>query len=153
MTDYLHTFFAVISLLGGGIIAGVFFAVRVSVLPALCALAPGPYIEMHRSLGKGYHPAMPLIVNTTMFAQLGLAVLAPTVLARGLAVAGLVLSLGVQAVSHLANVPINRRLLAVDPDAVPADWDDPRPLWRNWHDLRTALAVASVVATALSIGI
>ena len=61
--------------------------------------------------------------------------------------------MGVQGVSHLANVPINRRLAELTPDAIPADWDDPRPRWRSWHDLRTVLAVGAAVASSAAVGL
>lgn len=150
----LSAILIVVAISGSGIVAGVFVAVALSVLPALCTLPAGRYIEMHKELGKGYHPAMPLIVNATMFADIGLVFL--TGHGGGALYAGAaVLTLGVQAVSHLANVPINRRVVAVDPRVVPADWSDPRPLWRSWHRLRTGLALAvlliNAAATALAV--
>ncbi|WP_020673774.1 DUF1772 domain-containing protein [Amycolatopsis nigrescens] len=153
MGDVLQVVFGVVALAGSGIVAGVFFAVAVSVLPALLTLPPAPYIEMHKKLGRGYHPAMPLIVNGAMLAEIALAVLVPAIAPRLLFAAALLLTLGVQGVSHLANVPINRRLLAIDTSAIPADWKDPRPEWRSWHSLRTALAMAAVTVNALAVAL
>ncbi|GAA3702956.1 DUF1772 domain-containing protein [Nonomuraea antimicrobica] len=137
----------VVAIVGSGIVAGVFLAIAVSVLPALRALPADRYIDMHRRLGKGYHPIMPLTVNGGMFADLVLVFLAP-VPARYLFAAAFVLMLGTQGVSHLANVPINKRIHAMDPAALTPDWDDPRPLWQNWHLLRTVLAVAALAVNA-----
>ena len=61
------------------------------------------------------------------------------------------LMVGVSAVSHLCNVPINRDVRMTDPGSLPADWRDPRPSWRRWHLLRTILAFAALVADGLAI--
>ncbi|WP_216215925.1 anthrone oxygenase family protein [Amycolatopsis aidingensis] len=148
MVDAVATVLAIIAVIGSGLVAGVFYAVAASVLPALMKLPAGRYVEMHRELGKGYHPMMPLIVNGAMFADIGLIFLAPGQAARLLFLAAAVLLVGVQGVSHLANVPINRRLVAVDPNAIPAGWRDPRPQWRGWHRLRTTLALLAVTVNA-----
>ncbi|WBB81503.1 DUF1772 domain-containing protein [Micromonospora sp. WMMD882] len=142
---------SVIAVGGTGIVAGVFFAVAVSVLPTLYTLPAGTYITLHRQLGQGYHPAMPLIVNATMFADVALIFLTDGALSRSLFVLASALALAVQGVSHLGNVPINKRLHGVDPDAVPVDWDDPRPQWRRLHRLRTVLAMAALVTTAAAV--
>ncbi|MEV5708055.1 DUF1772 domain-containing protein [Actinoallomurus sp. NPDC052274] len=139
---------AVVALLGNGIVAGVFFAVAVSVLPTLFALPAGRYVETHRLLGRGYHPAMPLIVNAATVSALALVFLVHGMADRLLFLTAGVLLIGVQAVSHLGNVPLNRSLHGIDPERLPSDWLDPRPRWRNWHRLRTALALVALVLTS-----
>jgi uncharacterized membrane protein len=141
---------SVLVLLGSGTTMGVFFAVAVSVAPALATMPPARYIETHRLLGRGYHPAMPIITNVTMLSGFALAIMANEPAARWLFLTGAVLVIGVQAVSHLGNVPINRTLQqsGTAPDA--STWTDPRPRWRSWHLLRTALAVAAFAANSLA---
>ncbi|GAA3732075.1 putative membrane protein [Spinactinospora alkalitolerans] len=147
----VHNALSLVSVLGTGIVAGVFFAVAVSVLPALAAMEPGRYIVTHRALGKGYHPHMPLIVTVALLADATLVFLAPVPAARLLfAVAGVCL-VGVQVVSQFGNVPINRRVGRTPTDPVPEEWDDPRPLWRRWHTLRTVFAVLALLATGCAI--
>ncbi|RVX44153.1 putative membrane protein [Nonomuraea polychroma] len=141
----------VIALVTSGVVAGVLFAVAVSVLPALFALPAGRYIETHRLLGKGYHPTMPIVVNVAMVADLWLGLVAEDSASRALFVVAGVLLLASQFVSHLGNVPINRRVKAVDPEAVPEGWQDPRPLWRGWHLLRTTLALVALAANAVGV--
>jgi uncharacterized membrane protein len=144
---------AVAVLLGSGVTAGVLFAVALSMIPALMAMPPGRYIYAHRLLGRNWDPTMPIVVTGSAALDLVMAVLArdsgPTVL-FALAAACLV---GVSLVSHLANVPINKRTRAVDPDNVPADWVDPRPVWRSWHLLRTALALVALALSSLAVAI
>jgi uncharacterized membrane protein len=137
----------IVALLGTGTVTGVFFAVAVSVLPTLFALPAGQYITVHRLLGKGYHPSMPLIVNAATIADVVL-LITTTGTAQLLSVAALVAMIGVQCVSHLCNVPINRSLHNVDPDDVPPQWQDPRPAWRSWHLVRTGCAVVALLTTS-----
>lgn len=137
----------IVALLGTGTVAGVFFAVAVSVLPTLFALPPGQYITVHRLLGKGYHPAMPLIVNAATIADLVLLITTHGV-GRALSIAALAAMIGVQCVSHLCNVPINRSLHNVDPDHVGPEWTDPRPAWRSWHLVRTGCAAVALLSTS-----
>jgi uncharacterized membrane protein len=142
---------AVAALLGSGIVAGVLFAVALSVLPALFAMPTDRYVQAHQLLGRNWDPTMPVIVLTSFLLDVVLAVLA-TATQRALLAAAAVLLLGVSAVSHLANVPINRRVKSVtDASALPDSWVDPRPLWRRWHLLRTALAVLALLANAVAL--
>lgn len=143
MTETLH----IVALLGTGIVTGVFFAVAVSVLPTLFALPPGQYVRVHRLLGKGYHPAMPLIVNAATLADLVLLIVGGGT-ARVLSAVAFAAMIGVQCVSHLCNVPINRALRGVDPDDLGAGWTDPRPAWRGWHLLRTGCASLALLTTS-----
>ncbi|MEV0092396.1 DUF1772 domain-containing protein [Streptomyces sp. NPDC050738] len=149
MTEVL----GVAALLGGGVTAGVLFAVALSVLPALFAMETGPYVHAHQLLGRNWDPTMPVIVLSSTLAN---GVLAVTVdgAGRPLFAAAAVLLLGVSGVSHLCNVPINRTVKGItDPAVLPADWQDPRPLWRRWHLLRTALAVLALVCTASAVAL
>lgn len=144
MTELL----SVVVLLGSGTTMGVFFAVAVSVAPALATMAPGSYVEAHRLLGKGYHPTMPIVTNTTMVTGIVLALLTDGRTTRALLLAGAVLVLGVQGVSHLGNVPINRSLRDIEEGR---PWSDPRPRWRMFHLIRFGLAVAALLANSLAI--
>ncbi|GGX69008.1 anthrone oxygenase family protein [Streptomyces anandii] len=142
---------AVAALLGGGVTAGVLFAVALSVLPALFAMETGTYVYAHKLLGRNWDPTMPAIVLGSTAVNAVLAVLGDGV-ARGLFVLAAVLLLGVSGVSHLCNVPINRRVKSItDPTAIPPDWEDPRPAWRRFHHLRTTLAVLALITTATAV--
>ncbi|WP_406470003.1 DUF1772 domain-containing protein [Streptomyces hirsutus] len=147
MTEVL----GVAALIGSGLTAGVLFAVALSVLPALFAMETGTYVYAHRLLGRNWDPTMPVIVLSSTLAD-GVLAVAVTGTARPLFAAGAVLLLGVSGVSHLCNVPINRRVKAItDPAVLPPDWEDPRPLWRRYHYLRTALAVLALTVNAAAL--
>jgi uncharacterized membrane protein len=94
---------------------------------------------------------MPIIVMGTTVVDFILAVVADDPAQRILyALAGLLLA-GVSTVSHLCNVPINRVVKGTDARAIPPDWQDPRPLWRRWHTLRTSLAFAALLVNAVAV--
>lgn len=139
----------IVAVLGSGLTAGVLFCVALSIVPTLRALPPDRYVQTHKLLGRNYDPTMPLIVLTTALVDGVLAVMTPAT--RSLFVAGAVLMVGVSAVSHLCNVPINRRVKVLDPGAIPADWADPRQVWRRWHLLRTVLAVVALTVNAAAV--
>jgi uncharacterized membrane protein len=130
----------VLVILGAGTVAGVFFAVAVSVMPAMGALPMTPYIQMHRLLGKGYHPVMPALVTVATTGDILLAVVAPSAATRVLFIAAALFFFGVMYVSEYRNVPINKVVAAVDADNLPHDWPDPRKRWHDWHLVRTAFA-------------
>lgn len=143
----------VVAVIGSGVVAGVFFAVSASVLPAVGVLAPPDYIRLHRRLGEGYHPVMPLVVSAAVLATLAMIVLVPDALTRvlfGIGLAGLV---GVQVISQFGNVPINRRVSAVDPEDLPGDWEDPRVPWRVWHTRRTVCAFTALAADTAALAL
>ncbi|CAM3691591.1 DUF1772 domain-containing protein [Kibdelosporangium persicum] len=145
ITDVL----SVAVLVGSGVVAGVLFAVALSVLPALVAMPPDRYVYTHQLIGRRWDPTMPIIVLSSMTVDIALAVFAegPTTLF----VVAAVLLLGVSVVSHFCNVPINRVVKSLDPAGIPVGWRDPRPLWRRWHLLRTTLAVAAVVVNSVAV--
>jgi uncharacterized membrane protein len=147
------TVLGVLAVLGSGVVAGVLFAVALSVLPALFAMPMDRYVYAHKLIGRNWDPTMPIVVLTSTAIDVALVFLAPDSRARTLFVIAAVLLLAVSGVSHLANVPINRRVKAVDPDRIPADWTDPRPLWRRWHFLRTALAVVALLCNGLALAL
>jgi len=148
----ITTVLSIVELLGSGLTAGVLFAVALSVLPALFAMPMDRYVETHRLLGRNWDPTMPVIVLTSTAADVVLALLAPTTSRVVLFAVGAALLLAVSGVSHLCNVPINRRVKAVDSAAgIPAAWPDPRPLWRRFHMLRTALAILALFVNAVAI--
>jgi uncharacterized membrane protein len=135
-------------LVGSGTVAGVLFAVALSTLPALIAMPPGRYIYAHKLLGRNWDPTMPAIVLGSTVLDVVLAVIAP---ATVLFAFGAMLLVGVSVVSHFANVPINKVMRTLDPDHMPERFDDPRPLWRRWHHLRTALALLALLVNAVAI--
>jgi uncharacterized membrane protein len=135
----------VMVLLGNGLVAGVLFAVALSVVPAMAAMPAGRYVYAHQMLGRNWDPTMPAIVLATTVVGFVLAAVSVGWARRAMLGLAALLLLAVSAVSHFRNVPINRRVKALDPERLPPDWRDPRPAWRRWHLTRTVLAVTALL--------
>ncbi|MER5648150.1 DUF1772 domain-containing protein [Streptosporangium sp. NPDC002524] len=135
-------------LVGSGIAAGVLFTHAVGVWPAMQAMAPDRYVAAHKLLGRAYDPMMPIIVGTSLVLDIILSVLSTNETARFLFIASAVCLACVGVVSQTRNVPINRRVKSLDPDAMPENWEDPRGLWGKWNLLRTTFAVLALVGNA-----
>jgi uncharacterized membrane protein len=138
-------------ILGSGTVAGVLFAVALSVVPALKAMSPSRYVYAHKLLGRNWDPTMPLIVLSSLALDLVLVAVTPAATSKALFFVAAVLLCAVALVSHYRNVPINRQLRAIDPGRMPAAWRDPRPSWRRWHLLRTWLSVLALAANAAAV--
>lgn len=142
---------SVLVLAGTGVVAGVLFAVAISVMPALLAMPPDRYVVTHKLLGRHYDRVMPFIVAGSTLADVFLAVQAEQSGQRFLFVTAAVCMAGVAAVSQTRNVPINNRVKALEPDRIPPEWHDPRIAWRNWNLVRMAFAMAGCLATAAAV--
>ncbi|GAB2453313.1 DUF1772 domain-containing protein [Streptosporangium sandarakinum] len=147
MTVVLSVFVVV----GGGLLAGVLFAVALSVVPAFLAMAPAEYVRVHQLVGRHFDKVMPPLVLACTAADLVLFAAAPASPYRPLFAAAAALQLGVSAVSQFGNVPINRAVKRLSPTAMPAGWRDPRPRWRAWHLTRTAMAVLAGLANVCAV--
>lgn len=131
-----------VALLGSGLTAGVLVSTVLGIMPLMATFPPDRYVVSHKYLWSRYDPFMPISFGLSVAAGVALAVLAPGGMARVLFVVAAVLLAVVMVISITKQVPINRWVKALDPDALPEDWDsvDPRALWRGWNLARTALA-------------
>jgi uncharacterized membrane protein len=141
----------VTAMLISGLVAGVFFDVAIAMMPAFFAMRPGSYVEANNMIGEHYHPTMPIVVNVATISDLLLGIMSHSAARQVLFFTAFAFLVGVQLVSQFGNVPINKRMLAIDPENVPADWGDPRKLWSNWHFLRTAFACAAFVINGTAV--
>ncbi|MFL6140706.1 MAG: anthrone oxygenase family protein [Labedaea sp.] len=141
----------VTAMLVSGLLAGVFFDVAIAMMPAFFAMRPGSYIEANNMIGEHYHPIMPIVVNIATISDLLLGILSDSAAHKALFFVAFASLVGVQLVSQFGNVPINKRMLAIDPENVPDDWGDPRRLWSNWHFLRTAFAGIAFVINGTAV--
>jgi uncharacterized membrane protein len=133
-----------------GLIAGVWFAFTVSVMPALGRSDDRTYVEVMQNINE-------VIENPAFFAALFGALVLTAVSAwqqrrtpRGRwATAALVLYVLVFVVTSAANVPLNNELAAAgapdripDPAAVRENFEDP---WALWNTVRTVLTTAALL--------
>lgn len=133
-----------------GLVAGLFFAFSVAVMPAL-ARVPGPagIATMQAINVVIIRPLFLLVYLGAAVATAVLAVLAPDPLR--LVAAGCYL-IGVIGVTAAANIPLNNAL-----DRVAADSDEGERLWRHylsrwtaWNHVRTVTSTAATLALVLA---
>ncbi|WP_280669168.1 MULTISPECIES: DUF1772 domain-containing protein [unclassified Kitasatospora] len=141
---------SVVALVGSGLVAGVLFAVAISVMPALIAMTPERYISTHKLLGRYYDRIMPFIVTGSTAIDVGLAVNASGASRSLFAIAALCLA-AVAVVSQTRNVPINRGVKGTPPGDPGPGWEDPRFQWRDWNLVRTGCALAGCAFTAVAV--
>lgn len=141
-----------VALAGNGVAAGVFAGTVLGGVPLLLALPPDRYVHAHGFLATRYDPFMPVTLALTALLDLVLAIAGSGGSRVLFAVAG-VLLLGVMTVSVTKTVPINRWVVSLDPQRLPADWDqrDPRGSWNTWNRVRTALAVAGLMVNVVAV--
>lgn len=134
---------------GSGVMAGVQLAVAISVLPTLERLPEKEAAHMHAMLGRRYDPTMPIVGVATIAAS-AIASLAGTGSTRLLLAMSAIAMTGVSGISHLGNVPVNKKIRARDGGEQFPSWTDPRPYWRKLHMARTTLACACLILTAIA---
>ncbi|UUN27418.1 DUF1772 domain-containing protein [Streptomyces sp. FIT100] len=141
---------SVLVLLGTGLVAGVLFAVAVSVMPALIAMPPDRYVSTHKLLGRHYDRIMPFIVTGSTVIDVAFAIRG-TGTVRVLFAAAALCMAGVAVVSQTRNVPINNRVKRTAPEDLGPGWQDPRIQWRDWHLVRTCCAMAGCTLSAAAV--
>jgi uncharacterized membrane protein len=142
----------VLAAVGSGITAGLLFCVAFTMVPTFAGLPADEYVALHERLGRNVDRVMPAVVLTSTALDVVAAVVRagiPTVLFAGAAVC----LFGVSVVSHLGNVPINRRVRSLAGAHVPPDWTDPRPRWRRLNLLRTAFGIAALALNCIAVAV
>ena len=148
-----------VSLLGSGLMAGLFFAFSVAVMPALAAEpAPAAMAAMQRVNVVIVRPVFLVVFMGTALTAAGAAVVAlvegadhlPWVLAgAGLYLVG---SIGLTGSYH---VPRNNRLMAADPATAggAATWETYLREWTRWNHVRVlgCLLASAAFAVALAV--
>jgi uncharacterized membrane protein len=149
-----------VSALGCGLVAGVFFAFSSFVMAALRRLKPEEGIAAMQAINiLAVTPAFMTALFGTAAACLGLVVWA--VISRGEQPAALVLAggalyiVGSIGVTIACNVPLNNRLAALHPQGADAAgyWAKYVSTWTAWNHVRTvaALAAAALLTVALCV--
>lgn len=135
------------ALFAGGL-AGGGLAISVLAAPLFTTLPTGMYVPVHKGLVTRFDPFMPVSLLSCLLSDLALAVFADRTAVRLLAALAALLLAAAMTVSLTRNVPINRWLSTLDPQALPADFDrlDPRERWIRWNRVRGSLAVAALLA-------
>jgi uncharacterized membrane protein len=151
---------AIITALGCGLVAGVFFAFSTFLMAALRRLPASQGIAAMQSIDVAViTPAFMAALFGTAVACLGLivwAAISPGEWPVLEVVAGAALYLlGTMGVTMAGNVPMNDRLAGLNPgDAeAAAYWDGYVTRWTAWNHLRTAAALAAAAVLTVAIAL
>lgn len=152
--NYLKIF----SVLGCGLIAGVFFAFSTFVMSALARLQPSQGIVAFQSINITVYN--PWFMGTFLGTAAACIFLAVTSLfkwqqpgAAYLLVGSLLYLMGTVLVTAVFNVPLNDALAIVDPNSADGAslWRSFVPEWTRWNHVRTAAALAAAALFTLSL--
>jgi uncharacterized membrane protein len=139
-------------LLAAGLSAGVLTGTVLGGAPLLMVLPTERYVHAHGFFATRYDPFMPVCLVFTFVGDLVLGVLTPGPASAVFIVSGL-LAGSVATISLLKNAPVNRWMATLDPERLPADFQDPRREWVAWNKVRTGLAVGALAGNVLAIGL
>jgi len=147
----------VVAAAGSGLMAGLFFAFSAAVMPGLRRLRPEVGAAAMQAINRAIlNPVFGVVFGGTPLLCLLLAVAAPFSASSGTGwiVAGAVLHVvGSFVLTVVANVPLNNRLDAADPDS-PAGaevWADYLVRWTAWNHIRAVLCTAATAALAVGV--
>lgn len=156
--DALVTVATVVTLVGGALLAGLWFTFSMTVMKALGQLpTPQGITAMQRINVVILNPVFGLAFGGTAIVALFLAIASLFELDEGSAwlrlVGAVVFWLGTMIVTFVANVPLNNALEAADPDS-PAGaevWATFRRRWTQWNHVRAVTSTAAVVLLAIAL--
>ncbi len=158
MTDDLLFALTFVSVLGCGLIAGVFFAFSAFVMKALARLRPAQGIAAMQSINVVV--INPLFMVALLGTALACVVLAVSSLFRWnepsavyLLVGSLFYLVGTVAVTRVFNVPRNDALAAVDPASAEGAhlWAGYVKSWTAWNHVRAAAALAAAASLTIAL--
>ena len=142
-------------LLLNGLAAGVLVGTQLGGFPLLESLPPERYVEAHAFFSTRYDPFMPACLIGTVLGSAALALTAPTAAGTTLFLVAAASAAGTVAISIAKNVPVNRWVRTLDPEALPDDFAqrDPRRHWGSWNRARTGLVVLAMVVNCVAAGL
>jgi uncharacterized membrane protein len=158
MTNHSLFILKLLTALGCGLMAGVFFAFSVFVMSALARLQPAQGIAAMQSIN--ITAVSPLFMTVLFVTAVACIFLTISVLSNWhqprsiyLLVGSLLYLIGTVLVTIAFNVPLNDALAKVEPNSPSGAslWASYLTTWTNWNHLRMISALAA--ATALTLGL
>ena len=147
-----------VTALGCGLVAGVFFAFSTFVMPALKRLPPAHGIAAMQSINElAVTPAFMTALFGTAAACLGLVAWAVISLgerpAALMLVGGALYLIGTIGVTIVRNVPLNDELAKLDPQGAEAAgrWDEYVRKWTAWNHVRSAASLAAAATLTIAL--
>jgi hypothetical protein len=141
---YLSTIGQALALLLVGLLAGSMYGIWFGY--DVTRYSPATFVEVHQGAVRGLNTMLPLMGLAAIVVLVVLAVAArqrPTVLALyaaaaiGLIVAGLI--------TRFLNQPINDTIMGWSTTSLPANWEDLRNSWWNWHAARLGATIVALL--------
>jgi uncharacterized membrane protein len=134
------------NLLLSGMLVGNEFGGWVAVHPALSTLPPAAHIAAEQAVVRRYKAIMPFWMTLAIVSAFP--VLARLEDRRGagftLTLAGTSCFIAMLIVTFGGNMPINNAILQLSPDSPPANWQQLRTRWDQFHTLRNLLNIAGL---------
>ena len=148
----IRTSARLLNVVAAGLLTGNELGSKLTAHPALSDLRPQAHIEAEQVLTRRYGRVMPAFMTGTLASFLPVLALEPRRDSRRslLTLAGMACYVAMLAVTLTRNLPINARLLELDPQTAPYDeFQELRAQWERLHTARNALNVAGLTLTAL----
>ena len=142
-----------VNLLLAGLLAGNEFGTWAAVHPSLGKLGPAERIRAEQQITRRYAAIMPAWMGSTVTSCLLALLFSRGTAGFRSALFGTVCFVGMLASTRIGNVPINNRVLEMDPEKDQEEFTQLRKRWDSLHTLRVALNVAglgSLIAGALA---
>jgi uncharacterized membrane protein len=142
-----------VNLLLAGLLAGNEFGTWAAVHPSLGKLGPAERIRAEQQITRRYAAIMPAWMGSTVISCLLALLFSRGTAGFRSALFGTVCFVGMLASTRIGNVPINDRVLEMDPERDQEEFARLRERWDRLHTLRVALNVAGLgflVAGALA---
>lgn len=142
-------------LMANGLSAGVLVWGLLGGWPLMRSLPDDRYVHLHAFLATRYDPFMPVCMVVTVIGDVVLALLLPGAAGAALAVLAGLLTVSAIGVSLIKNVPVNKWVQSLDPDALPADFAEhhPRAGWGRWNTFRSVLVLLAFLANCVALGL
>jgi uncharacterized membrane protein len=151
-------YLTLVSALGAGLIAGVFFAFSSFVMPALAQLPPTQGVSAMQSINVAVltRSFLSVFAGTAVLCAIGtiLSLASWSLTGSKLRIAGSALYVvGTFLVTLVCNVPLNDALAKAPPQSAAAaqQWAQFLPLWTTWNNVRALAALAAAGALTLSL--
>ncbi|MCS7484112.1 anthrone oxygenase family protein [Umezawaea endophytica] len=144
-----------LALLCNGLTAGALLIAMIGVAPLRLALPDDRSVQVHQLLLPKVEPWMPaLLVGGTIFTGAA-GFFAGSTLVHVLTIISSSLQLKAILIALTKNVPINRWLAKLDPEALPPDFAESRAMerWRNWNAARAVMVILSLVINVYVVGL
>jgi hypothetical protein len=131
------------------LVAGVMWGTWLSLGRAMTEYDAATFLADGRHMITNLAPVMPVLMIATGVLSLVVVILLfrrGATAAAALALAGLLALVAVIAVTLAVEVPIDNQVKTWTTATLPADWEEIRSRWANYHTLRTFLSLAGLAA-------